>query len=302
MLTDHKYLTDQGFAEIYALSNCLPGPTASQILLNGVAVSTGPAAGISAFACFMMPAAVVLALLGCWVGSSGNSDNSILTAPWVVHMQSGVSCAAITVIALGAQQLFKKLVGDRTTQLVFSATTVVCLVGSEQWWVTPCCLVGGGVATYAVAARAAAAAAPNDGSASGGSGDDVGGGSNERSSILPLSGAKSPKSASSSSSLSSVSSSSSSSSSSSMISTQTGVLLFTLPWVLLCATFAVQIFGLGGDAVKTVAIFFRAGSLVFGGGPVVVPMLLTQLVPAGLLTEAQFLLGFGAVNLMPGPM
>ncbi len=87
-----------------------------------------------------------------------------------------------------------------------------------------------------------------------------------------------------------------------MISTQTGVLLFTLPWVLLCATFAVQIFGLGGDAVKTVAIFFRAGSLVFGGGPVVVPMLLTQLVPAGLLTEAQFLLGFGAVNLMPGPM
>ncbi|KUP07865.1 ChrA protein [Bacillus coahuilensis p1.1.43] len=49
-------------------------------------------------------------------------------------------------------------------------------------------------------------------------------------------------------------------------------------------------------------IFYRVGSLVFGGGHVVLPMLERELVPAGFLSEESFLAGYGAAQGVPGPL
>jgi len=48
--------------------------------------------------------------------------------------------------------------------------------------------------------------------------------------------------------------------------------------------------------------FYRAGSLVFGGGHVVLPLLEQEFVPAGWLTEQEFLAGYGAAQAVPGPL
>lgn len=48
--------------------------------------------------------------------------------------------------------------------------------------------------------------------------------------------------------------------------------------------------------------FYRVGSLVFGGGHVVLPMLQTEVVPAGWMTDDQFLAGYGAAQAVPGPL
>ncbi|MFC0562454.1 chromate transporter [Halalkalibacter alkalisediminis] len=48
--------------------------------------------------------------------------------------------------------------------------------------------------------------------------------------------------------------------------------------------------------------FYRAGSLVFGGGHVVLPLLEREFVPTGLLSEEQFLAGYGATQAVPGPL
>ncbi|MCD8501460.1 MAG: chromate transporter [Bacillaceae bacterium] len=48
--------------------------------------------------------------------------------------------------------------------------------------------------------------------------------------------------------------------------------------------------------------FFRSGSLVFGGGHVVLPLLEREFVPAGWLTSEQFLAGYGATQAVPGPL
>lgn len=48
--------------------------------------------------------------------------------------------------------------------------------------------------------------------------------------------------------------------------------------------------------------FYRSGSLVFGGGHVVLPLLRAELVPRGWLTDAQFLAGYGAAQALPGPL
>ena len=48
--------------------------------------------------------------------------------------------------------------------------------------------------------------------------------------------------------------------------------------------------------------FFRSGSLVFGGGHVVLPLLEREFVPGGWLTSEQFLAGYGATQAVPGPL
>jgi chromate transporter len=48
--------------------------------------------------------------------------------------------------------------------------------------------------------------------------------------------------------------------------------------------------------------FYRAGSLVFGGGHVVLPLLEREVVAPGWLTHDQFLAGYGAAQAVPGPL
>ena len=48
--------------------------------------------------------------------------------------------------------------------------------------------------------------------------------------------------------------------------------------------------------------FFRAGSLVFGGGHVVLPLLQAEMVPSGWITSDRFIAGYGATQAVPGPL
>lgn len=48
--------------------------------------------------------------------------------------------------------------------------------------------------------------------------------------------------------------------------------------------------------------FYRAGALVFGGGHVVLPLLQTQVVTKGWVTNEQFLAGYGMAQAVPGPL
>ncbi|WP_164669365.1 chromate efflux transporter [Virgibacillus doumboii] len=49
-------------------------------------------------------------------------------------------------------------------------------------------------------------------------------------------------------------------------------------------------------------IFFRVGSLVFGGGHVVLPMIEREVVPQGWLSPDEFLAGYGMAQAVPGPL
>jgi len=48
--------------------------------------------------------------------------------------------------------------------------------------------------------------------------------------------------------------------------------------------------------------FYRVGSLVFGGGHVVLPLLEKEVVPPGWISEANFLAGYGLAQAVPGPL
>jgi chromate transporter len=71
------------------------------------------------------------------------------------------------------------------------------------------------------------------------------------------------------------------------------VLLVGLP--LLAATVPSQ-------SLKLFDAFYRAGSLVFGGGHVVLPLLQASVVPPGWVSNDAFLAGYGAAQAVPGPL
>jgi chromate transporter len=48
--------------------------------------------------------------------------------------------------------------------------------------------------------------------------------------------------------------------------------------------------------------FYRSGSLVFGGGHVVMPLLQAEVVPPGWVSNDAFLAGYGAAQAVPGPL
>jgi len=55
-------------------------------------------------------------------------------------------------------------------------------------------------------------------------------------------------------------------------------------------------------ALEVFDSFFRVGSLVFGGGHVVLPLLQTEVVGPGWVTNEQFIAGYGATQAVPGPL
>jgi chromate transporter len=58
----------------------------------------------------------------------------------------------------------------------------------------------------------------------------------------------------------------------------------------------------GNRALAELDAFYRSGSLVFGGGHVVLPLLRAELVPRGWLSDDRFLAGYGAAQALPGPL
>jgi chromate transporter len=56
------------------------------------------------------------------------------------------------------------------------------------------------------------------------------------------------------------------------------------------------------QAIALLDAFYRSGSLVFGGGHVVLPLLQAEVVPRGWVSNDAFLAGYGAAQAVPGPL
>ena len=85
------------------------------------------------------------------------------------------------------------------------------------------------------------------------------------------------------------------------VSRRAGVIWLALFFVLL-AGLPVLARMMPGQTLALVDAFFRAGSLVFGGGHVVLPLLQAEVVPSGWVSNEAFLAGYGAAQAVPGPL
>jgi len=79
-----------------------------------------------------------------------------------------------------------------------------------------------------------------------------------------------------------------------------GAALTTFALLLVVLPFAAGL--LQSPLLGLASVFYRTGSLVFGGGHVVLPLLDRDIVGRGWLDRDTFLAGYGAVQALPGPL
>lgn len=85
------------------------------------------------------------------------------------------------------------------------------------------------------------------------------------------------------------------------ISRRTGALWLGL-FLLLLVGLPILADGWPSPTLTLVDAFYRTGSLVFGGGHVVLPLLQAQVVPPQWVSNDVFLAGYGATQAVPGPL
>jgi len=85
------------------------------------------------------------------------------------------------------------------------------------------------------------------------------------------------------------------------VSRTTGVIMLAIFFALLVGL-PLLAAAFPGHALQAFEAFYRAGSLVFGGGHVVLPLLQASVVPPGWVGNEAFLAGYGAAQAVPGPL
>lgn len=80
-----------------------------------------------------------------------------------------------------------------------------------------------------------------------------------------------------------------------------GIVWLTLFFVLL-AGLPLLINVWQNETLIIIDAYYQAGSLVFGGGHVVLPLLQAEVVPTGWVSNSDFLAGYGAAQAVPGPL
>ncbi|MFL4998802.1 MAG: chromate efflux transporter [Xanthobacteraceae bacterium] len=85
------------------------------------------------------------------------------------------------------------------------------------------------------------------------------------------------------------------------VSRKTGIVLLAIFFVVLVGLPLLAVTA-QSQAVRLFDAFYRAGSLVFGGGHVVLPLLQASVVPPGWVSNDAFLAGYGAAQAVPGPL
>lgn len=76
-----------------------------------------------------------------------------------------------------------------------------------------------------------------------------------------------------------------------------------ISWILFAGLlFILPILGSTNESAKVIDSFYRTGSLVFGGGHVVLPLLKAEVVNTGWVSSDAFMAGYGAAQAVPGPL
>lgn len=241
LVSRRRWIDEQGYADLVALCQFLPGPASSQV---GFALGLwrgGPLGALAAWAAFTLPSAILLVALALGAGA--------LEGPVAQGVLHGLKIVAVAVVAQAVWGMARSLAPDRQrSAIAVLGLAVTMLLAGALGQVVAIAL---GVLAGLVWCRGDLAATH---------------------AVLSFGISKRLGAA---------------------LLVVFGVLLFGLP--LLASV-------VGAQGLSLFDAFYRAGSLVFGGGHVVLPLLDAEVVGNGWVAKDQFLIGYGAAQAVPGPL
>lgn len=259
-----KWMDEKEYADLVALGQFLPGPASSQVGIGIGVVRAGMFGGLLAFIGFTLPSVIALMLFASFMHTMGDSG-------WI----HGLKLVAVAIVAHAILGMAKNLTPDIQRKTIALFALVVTLLWQAAFSQISVIIFSGliGYIIYqkqlqkqeldqALAEKAQMAHSTEMAHST---------------QIAQKSQNQFP------------------------LSRRVGTICLTLFFTLLIALPIVREL-LALNWVAMFDSFYRVGSLVFGGGHVVLPLLEREFVPTGWLSEEQFLAGYGAAQAVPGPL
>lgn len=235
-----RWLSEEHYADIVALSQFLPGPASSKVGIMVGVLRAGMPGALAAWLGFTVPSALALIAFGYGVAAIGDLSG----ASWL----HGLKIVAVAVVAQAVWGMAKNLCPDRERLAIAAAATVFALMVPTTLGQVGAIVVGGLIGWLFLPGEAIA--------------------------FTPL-----PVPIRRFWSIAAI--------------VLFFVLLFGLP---------IAVSSTGSHALAVFDAFYRSGSLVFGGGHVVLPLLQAATVQPGWVNNDAFLAGYGAAQAVPGPL
>jgi chromate transport protein ChrA len=136
-----KWVDPTTFADLFALGNALPGPGSTQLAFSIAVVRNGTVAGLLAFLLWSLPGAVGMAALGAGVRAFPAT-----LPPIVLALLTGLNASAVGLIALAAYQLSQTAITDGVTRLLVLGTASFGICYHAPW-MYPVLVFSGGLIT-----------------------------------------------------------------------------------------------------------------------------------------------------------
>ncbi|KAF3230904.1 hypothetical protein TWF191_008746 [Orbilia oligospora] len=136
-----KWIDEQMYQELFALCQALPGPASTKMLFCINSIHGGFLGGFLAFCIWSLPGAIGMYGLSLGVSKIGDKMPSPVYA-----LLSGLNAATVGIIALAAVQLSEKAITDKTTRIIVFLGGAVGMLYSALWFF-PVLMFTGGVAT-----------------------------------------------------------------------------------------------------------------------------------------------------------
>ncbi|KFG87127.1 putative chromate ion transporter [Metarhizium anisopliae] len=285
-----RWIDEQLYQELFSISQALCGPASTKMLYCINLIHGGLLAAILAFLIWSLPGA--LGMFGLSIGVSNIQD----TLPRAVYaLLSGLNAATVGIIALAAVELSGKAVTDQLTRiLVFLAATAGMLYNAL--WYFPVLMVLSGCAAVIHDYRWLHRPVRNVkslwvrlGGASPEPGRVVGeGGSVPGEHDVPPSEHPEPRTIPQEYRLE--------------FSWKAGTAIITAFFLTFIVIMVLRgVLRSPPMLFKLFANLYLAGTIIFGGGPVVIPLLREYVVAEGWVSPRDFLIGLAITQAFPGP-
>lgn len=247
----YQWMTNDRFAELFAMANCLPGPSSTQVAYAIGITQQGILGGLVSGNAFFLPGAIFLAVLGFVFHKVREEIDNPKSAANGIAI--GCSAVGVALVFIAISGLIKKQVMDTADPkklglICFGTGMTMMIVNPAPAWLNPGLIFLGGAITA----------------------------------IFPV--GKVDKSVVDA-----------------RDKTGCPVIIGVAIFVLYLAVAAFTVWKDTHKDIGFVMPFLTAGMFVWGGGPVVLPMLMTYLTPEW-INPTVFLAGISFAEMMPGPV
>ncbi|KAH7311555.1 chromate transporter-domain-containing protein [Stachybotrys elegans] len=263
---DLNWIDDQTYRELFSICQALSGPASTKMLYCINLLHSGTLGAVLAFALWCLPGAIGMFILAICVSSIGDA----LPSP-VYALLSGLNAATVGIIALAAVDLSEKAISDKLTRIIVFLCASAGLLYNALWFF-PALLVAGGMLTAGFDRLWKDDAETCD----------------EREPLLypdtdsqihapvPKQGFR--------------------------FSWRKGAATITLFLASFLLVMAIRGFVPGLPLLyRLFSNLYLAGTIIFGGGPVVIPLLREYIVAEGWVSPRDFLIGLAIIQAFPGP-